>query len=149
MDGPYPGNEELPDSAVRFDIELIDVLPGVRVITVAQGEGSVARLGDTVSVHYKAYLNRDQIAYDSTQDRGGPIELRIGTGEVIQGWELGVIGMAEGETRTIEIPPYLGYGQLGAAGIIPPNATLRYTVELVRVTNPITRHADVGYPNGH
>jgi len=145
--GPYPGEVQLPDTALRFDIELVGVLPGIRSTTVTVGNGTIARPGDTVSVHYRAYLNRENTEYDNTYDRGEPLEFRIGTGEVIQGWELGVIGMAEGETRTIEIPPYLGYGQRGAAGVIPPNTTLRYTVQLIRVTGPTSRHADVGYHN--
>lgn len=147
--GPYPGKAQLPDATVRFDIELVGVLPGVRSTTVKKGHGTIARPGDTVSVHYRAYLDRENTAYDSTYDRGEPLEFRIGTGEVIQGWDLGVIGMAEGETRTVEIPPYLGYGRRGAAGVILPNTTLRYTVELIRVTGPLSRHADVGHHNGN
>jgi FKBP-type peptidyl-prolyl cis-trans isomerase len=142
--GRYPGTAALPDAPLRFDIELVGILPGVRYTTNVPGHGPIARPGDTVKVHYTAYIDREQTPYDSTHNRGAPIEFRIGAGEVIQGWELGVVGMSEGETRTIEIPPYLGYGERGAAGVIPPGATLRYTVELLHVTGPASRHADIG-----
>lgn len=144
MCGPYPGDVVLPDGVLRFDIELVGVLPSVRYTTETPGDGEIAGPGDTVRVHFRAYLNRDQACYDSTYDRGEPAEFRVGTGEVIAGWDLGVLGMTEGETRTIEIPSYLGYGPRGAAGIIPPGASLRYTVELVRVTGPAQRTADAG-----
>ena len=144
QEGPYPGRNKLPNTPLRFDIELVDVLPGVRHTTIQDGQGPVARPGDTVFVHYQAFLNRENTAYDSSRERGGPVQFRIGTGEVIPGWELGVIGMAEGETRTIEIPSYLAYGPRGAAGIIPPNAGLRYTVELMHISGPSTRQADAG-----
>lgn len=144
MCGPYPGDVVLPDGVLRFDIELVDVLPSVRYTSETPGSGAIAGPGDTVQVHFKAYLNRDQACYDSTYDRGEPAEFRVGTGEVIHGWDLGVLGMTEGEKRTIEIPSYLGYGPRGAAGIIPPGANLRYTVELVSVNGPVQRTADAG-----
>jgi peptidylprolyl isomerase len=143
--GRYPGSVTLPAETLQFDVELVGVLPGVRVTTDAPGRGSIARPGDTVQVHFRAFLGAAATAYDSSYDRGKPIEFRIGAGEVIQGWELGVIGMSEGETRTIEIPSYLGYGDRGAAGVIPPDAKLRYIIELVKVTGPASRYADVGY----
>ncbi len=146
--GRYPGSVTLPDTALLFDIELVGVLPGIRFTTDTLGHGSIARPGDTVQVHYRAFIGRTTTAYDSSYDRGEPIEFRIGAGEVIQGWELGVIGMSEGETRTIEIPPYLGYGERGAAGVIPPGAELRYIIELVKVTGPASRYADVGFDQG-
>ncbi len=146
--GPYPGNVVLPDGTLCFDIELVGVLPGVRMTTQVKGDGAIARPGDTIRVHYTAYIDRERESYDSTYDRGKPTELRIGTGELIPGWDLGVIGMTEGETRLIEIPPYLGYGQRGAAGIIPPGASLRYTVELLRVKSSTARHAEVTRDQG-
>ncbi len=146
--GRYPGAVTLPDTTLQFDIELVGVLPGVRVSTDTPGRGSIARPGDTVQVHYKAFIGREATAYDNSYARGEPIEFRIGAGEVIQGWELGVIGMSEGETRTIEIPPYLGYGERGAAGVIPPGAKLRYIIELVKVTGPASRYADSRFDQG-
>ncbi len=146
--GPYPGGVVVPDGTLCFDIELVGVLPGVRMTTQEAGDGAIARPGDTIQVHYEAYLGRERESYDSTYDRGEPTELRIGTGEVIPGWDLGVIGMTEGETRLIEIPPYLGYGRRGAAGIIPPGASLRYTVELIRVKSSTARRAEVMRDHG-
>ena len=133
----------MPDGTLCFDIELVGILPGVRLTTQVAGDGAIARPGDSVQVQYKAYVGRESSAYDSTYDRGGPEELRIGTGEVIPGWELGVVGMTEGETRLIEIPPYLAYGQRGAAAIIPPGASLRYQVELVTVKSSTARRIEV------
>ncbi len=149
MAGPYPGDVVLPDTPLVFDIELVGVLPGIRSVMNEPGRGAIARPGDTVQVHYKAFLGRDTEAYDDTYDRAEPAEYRIGTGEVIQGWELGVVGMAEGETRTIEIPAYLGYGPRGAAGVIPPGSSLRYTIELLQVTGPATRHIDISLAQGN
>ncbi len=146
--GPYPGSAVLPDAPLLFNIELVGVLPGIRSITDKPGQGTIARPGDMVQVHYKAFIGRAATAYDNSYDRGEPIEFRIGAGEVIQGWELGVIGMSEGETRTIEIPSYLGYGHRGAAGIIPPDSSLRYTIELLKVTGPASRYADIGFDRG-
>lgn len=147
--GRYPGEATLPESPLVFDIELVGVLPGIRTVTESSGKGSIARPGDLIQVHYKAYIGRTTTPYDSSYDRGQPIEFRIGAGEVIQGWELGVIGMSEGETRTIEIPPYLGYGDRGAAGVIPPDSSLRYTIELIKVTGPASRYADIGFDRGN
>lgn len=139
--GPYPGKVVVPDGTLSFEIELVDVLPGVYLTMEQPGLGEIAREGDTVQVNYRAYLGREQIPYDDTYQASKPVQLRLGIGELIQGWELGVIGMQEGETRMIEIPSYLGYGERGAAGIIPPGARLRYEVELVRVMNRATQIA--------
>ena len=84
-------------------------------------------------LHYKAYVAGSDTPFDSSRQRDRPFQFRIGAGRVIPGWELGVSGMAEGEQRTIEIPPYLGYGKRGFGTIIPPDTTLRYEVELLRV----------------
>jgi peptidylprolyl isomerase len=146
--GRYPGSVVLPQAPIQFDIELVGVLPGIRSTTDKPGHGSIARPGDMVRVHYRAFIGRAATAYDNSYDRGEPIEFRIGAGEVIQGWELGVIGMSEGETRTIEIPSYLGYGGRGAAGVIPPGSSLRYTIELLKVTGPASRYADIGFDRG-
>ncbi len=138
--GPYPGIVVVPDGTLKFDIELVGILPGVRLTTESLGEGEIAKPGDTVLVNYRAYVGREQETYDDTYQRGEPTELRIGTGEVIAGWDLGVAGMQEGEKRLIEIPPYLAYGSRGAAGgVIPPGASLRYEVELVGVKTSTAR----------
>ncbi len=96
------------------------------------GEGTAARVGDTVSAIYTGYLEDDTI-FDSNVDSGVPIEFQLGTGYVIPGWDEGLVGMRVGGTRLLVIPPDLGYGSLGASGVIPPNATLTFTVMLLGI----------------
>lgn len=141
MCGRYPGDVVTPDGTLRFEIELVGVLKGVSLTMEQTGSGPIARLGDTVQVQYRAYLGHERQAFDDTYEHGGPVELHLGVGELIRGWELGVVGMRQGERRLIEIPSYLGYGDRGAAGIIPPGAGLRYEVELVGVRGLTTQIA--------
>ncbi len=100
------------------------------------GSGDVARAGQRVSVHYTGWLynNGEQGGkFDSSKDRGQPFVFPLGAGHVIKGWDEGVQGMAVGGTRRLVIPPELGYGARGAGGVIPPNATLLFEVELLAV----------------
>ena len=105
---------------------------------VVQGSGAEAKPGP-VSVHYTGWLHDPTKPdgrgkkFDSSVDRGAPFEFNLGAGEVIQGWDHGVAGMREGGRRTLVIPPSLGYGARGAGGVIPPNATLQFDIELVKV----------------
>ena len=101
------------------------------------GTGTEAQAGKTVRVHYTGWLydenandNRGR-KFDSSKDRGQPFHFRLGGGEVIRGWDEGVAGMKVGGTRVLTIPPGLGYGERGAGGVIPPNATLVFEVELL------------------
>lgn len=96
------------------------------------GQGAEAGSGKTVHVHYTGKLE-DGTVFDSSLDRGEPIRFRLGVGQVIEGWDQGILGMKVGGKRTLVIPPHLGYGDAGAGGVIPPNATLVFDVELVKV----------------
>jgi FKBP-type peptidyl-prolyl cis-trans isomerase len=96
------------------------------------GTGTEATAGKKVSVHYTGWLT-DGKKFDSSKDRGQPFQFRLGAGEVIRGWDQGVAGMKIGGKRKLTIPPDLGYGARGAGGVIPPNATLVFEVELLGV----------------
>jgi len=96
------------------------------------GTGAEAKPGDRVSVHYTGWLT-DGTKFDSSKDRGTPFAFSLGAGEVIQGWDQGVAGMKVGGKRKLTIPSELGYGARGAGGVIPPNATLIFDVELLDI----------------
>lgn len=98
----------------------------------AVGTGAEAKAGNMVDVHYTGWL-KDGTKFDSSKDRGRPFSFQLGAGQVIKGWDEGVAGMKEGGRRTLTIPPELGYGSRGAGGVIPPNAELKFEVELLKV----------------
>ncbi|GAA6143531.1 FKBP-type peptidyl-prolyl cis-trans isomerase [Hydrogenophaga sp. 5NK40-0174] len=109
---------------------------GLQYEDVVVGEGDVAKAGQHVQVHYTGWLFNDGVQgnkFDSSKDRGQPFAFPLGAGHVIQGWDEGVQGMAVGGTRRLVLPPELGYGARGAGGVIPPNATLLFEVELLAV----------------
>ncbi|MFC4158148.1 FKBP-type peptidyl-prolyl cis-trans isomerase [Chitinimonas lacunae] len=96
------------------------------------GDGPEARAGMEVTVHYTGWLT-DGRKFDSSKDRGMPFGFALGAGRVIKGWDEGVTGMKVGGVRKLTIPPHMGYGARGAGGVIPPNATLVFEVELLDV----------------
>ena len=109
---------------------------GLRIIDVKLGTGPVPHAGQTVTVNYTGWLFADGKKgkkFDSSLDRGQPFSFTIGQGEVIKGWDEGVATMHVGGKRTLIIPPDLGYGTSGAGGVIPPNATLIFDVDLLDV----------------
>ena len=106
---------------------------GLKMTDLKVGEGAVAENGSNVSVQYTGWLT-DGTQFDSSVGRG-PFTFRIGAGQVIPGWDEGVKGMRVGGKRKLTIPPDLGYGASGAGGVIPPNATLTFEVELLDAKN--------------
>ena len=105
---------------------------GLVIDEIEVGSGETAVKGRMVSVHYTGWLT-DGTKFDSSKDRNDPFNFPLGAGHVIRGWDEGVQGMQEGGKRKLTIPPELGYGARGAGGVIPPNATLTFEVELLKV----------------
>ena len=109
---------------------------GLQYIDHTVGDGAEAVAGVTVQVHYTGWLWVDSLRgakFDSSVDRGQPFQFRLGAGSVIGGWDEGVAGMKIGGKRELIIPPNLGYGSRGAGGVIPPNATLNFEIELLNI----------------
>lgn len=112
--------------------EIVTTESGLQYIDVEEGTGAMPQTGQTVVVHYTGTLE-DGTKFDSSRDRNQPFSFRIGVGQVIKGWDEGVATMRVGGQRQLIIPPDLGYGARGAGGVIPPNATLLFDVELLRI----------------
>ncbi len=105
---------------------------GLKYIDLIEGNGSSPVAGKQVKVHYTGTLENGE-KFDSSFDRNQPLSFIIGIGQVIKGWDEGVMSMKTGGKRQLVIPPELGYGSRGAGGVIPPNATLLFDVELLDV----------------
>jgi FKBP-type peptidyl-prolyl cis-trans isomerase len=125
---PQAGStNQLPENTMSDDQALV-------IETLIEGTGSVATPGAKIKVHYTGTLT-DGTTFDSSYDRGEPIEFVLGSGQVIPGWEQGIEGMRVGEKRELTIPPNLAYGDR-QVGPIPPNSTLNFEVELVDISQP-------------
>ena len=115
---------------------MIKTPSGLQYDDTVLGTGDEAASGQGVSVHYTGWLYNDGTKgakFDSSKDRDEPFSFELGAGRVIRGWDEGVQGMRVGGTRVLVIPPELGYGARGAGGVIPPNATLMFEVELLDI----------------
>jgi FKBP-type peptidyl-prolyl cis-trans isomerase len=123
-------NQEIKKETKNMAEQTVTTESGLKYLDVTVGTGRLAELGDTASVHYTGWL-ADGKKFDSSVDRKEPFSFRLGAGQVIKGWDEGVMGMKIGGKRKLTIPPQLGYGARGAGGVIPPNATLTFDVELL------------------
>ena len=124
-----PGATQSPPGASATEVTMSD---GLKYTDEQIGTGAVATAGKTAVVHYTGWLENGT-KFDSSLDRNQPFSFPLGAGQVIKGWDEGVQGMKVGGKRTLIIPPDLGYGARGAGGVIPPNATLKFEVQLLDV----------------
>jgi peptidylprolyl isomerase len=121
------------EETINMNLEnAITTESGLKYIDEVEGDGATPKKGQTVVVHYTGTLT-DGSVFDSSRERNRPFSFKIGVGQVIAGWDEGVGSMKVGSRRTLIIPPELGYGSRGAGGVIPPNATLIFDVELLRI----------------
>jgi len=122
-----------PNSPKAMTAEnLVTTASGLQYLDLTVGTGASPEKGQTVTVHYTGTLSNGQ-KFDSSLDRNQPFSFKIGVGQVIKGWDEGVATMKVGGKRQLIIPPDLGYGARGAGGVIPPNATLNFEVELLAI----------------
>jgi peptidylprolyl isomerase len=115
---------------------MITTQSGLSYLVTHEGEGECPRTGQTCVMHYTGWLSeggRPGRKFDSSVDRGQPFAFTVGVGQVIAGWDEGVITMRKGGKRTLHIPAALGYGARGAGGVIPPHADLIFDVELLDI----------------
>ncbi|PZO19729.1 MAG: peptidylprolyl isomerase [Leptolyngbya foveolarum] len=124
------GEESVTEAAGAENTVTTD--SGLQYVVIEAGDGASPQTGQRVFVHYVGMLE-DGTKFDSSRDRGKPFDFTIGQGQVIKGWDEGVGDMKVGDRRKLIIPPDLGYGARGAGGVIPPNATLIFDVELLRI----------------
>ena len=129
---PSPQPRDSKESAPATPKSDAGATAGLKIKDEVIGKGPSAKSGDRVTVHYTGWL-LDGTKFDSSKDRNEPFSFSLGAGEVIPGWDQGVAGMKVGGKRKLTIPPELGYGARGAGGVIPPNATLRFDVELLKI----------------
>ncbi|YAF95937.1 MAG: FKBP-type peptidyl-prolyl cis-trans isomerase [Nodularia sp. CChRGM 3473] len=125
-------NNILIASNTMSDANVVTNPSGLKYVELEEGTGATPEPGQTVVVHYTGTLE-DGTKFDSSRDRNRPFEFKIGVGQVIQGWDEGLSTMKVGGRRQLIIPSELGYGSRGAGGVIPPNATLLFDVELLDI----------------
>jgi len=136
---PAPGWNNRSSVFTPEDFHMITTPSGLQYEDTVVGNGDIAQAGRPVQVHYTGWLFDESAPdnkgkkFDSSRDRGDPFVFPLGAGRVIAGWDQGVAGMKVGGQRTLIIPPEMGYGARGAGGVIPPNATLVFDVELLGV----------------
>jgi peptidylprolyl isomerase len=118
----------------KVSITPINATPPAKLVIkdIAKGHGKKAKSGDTVTVHYYGALYANGSEFDASWDRGQPFSFPLGAGQVIPGWDKGVVGMKVGGRRVLTIPPELGYGPQGS-GPIPPNSTLVFVVDMLKI----------------
>jgi peptidylprolyl isomerase len=131
-DKPTTSSTPSTSSPIKVSGQPTTTPSGLQYWDIVVGTGATATPGSTVKVHYSGFLTSGQ-KFDSSRDRGEPFSFPLGQGQVIKGWDEGVAGMKIGGQRQLRIPPQLGYGAEGAGGVIPPNATLIFDVELLGV----------------
>ncbi|HEY9886943.1 MAG TPA: FKBP-type peptidyl-prolyl cis-trans isomerase [Candidatus Obscuribacterales bacterium] len=124
--------EAAPAATETSEETFVTTDSGLQYEDIVVGTGAMPQAGQKVTVHYTGTLE-DGTKFDSSRDRNRPFSFNIGVGQVIKGWDEGVASMRVGGQRKLVIPPELGYGTRGAGGVIPPNATLIFDVELLRI----------------
>lgn len=122
----------LPSFLFAAEETPIQTASGLKYVVLKEGSGASPKKGQSVLVHYTGWLTNGK-KFDSSVDRGQPFSFRVGIGQVIRGWDEGVLSMKVGEKRKFTIPPKLAYGARGAGAAIPPNATLIFEVELLKL----------------
>ncbi len=130
------GGAVIPGAVAQDESKATTTLSGLKIIDTKVGTGPSPKTGQTCVMHYTGWLyenGQKGKKFDSSHDHGQPFAFKIGAGQVIPGWDEGVATMKVGGKRTLIIPPDLGYGARGAGGVIPPNATLIFDVELIDV----------------
>ena len=115
---------DFPEGQPPAELEVVDLIVG---------DGDVADAGDTISAHYVGVTFEDGEQFDASWDRGAPLQFRLGVGQVIAGWDEGIVGMKVGGRRRLVIPADKAYGDRGAGGVIKPGATLIFVVDLMGV----------------
>lgn len=133
---PVVVNAEEDDDGVKVGEE-VTTDSGLKYTVTVAGKGAKPAAGNMVKAHYTGWLkgfgDEESVKFDSSRDRGRPFSFKVGTGQVIKAWDEAMLDMRIGERRQIVVPPQLGYGSRGAGGVIPPNATLYFDVELLAV----------------